>query len=104
MSFDRPSSACTISAATLRFKHIGIDDHITQIFVNGTPIPIPPIDIFANNNINIPVTQGLITSGLNTIVLEVLNDGDWTGMEINGDLLIESCGFVDFTLTDKNGN
>jgi hypothetical protein len=104
MTFNRPSTACTITSATLRFKHIGIDDHITQIFVNGTSIPIPAISIFSNNNVNIPVTQGLITSGVNTIVIEVKNDGDWTGIEINGDLFIESCGFVDFTLNDKDGN
>lgn len=83
-------------------NHIGGDNVIDQISVNSANYPVNfPYSPFTSNA-TIPLAVNDLQIGVNTIIVRVNNLHNWTGMEINGYLELNS--MPDFTLTDKNGN
>lgn len=83
------------------FNHIGGDNYVDQITINTTNHAVNfPYNPFVNN-FNIQLSPTELQIGLNEIVVRVHNLHNWTGLEINGYLELNS--MPDFKLLDKNG-
>jgi hypothetical protein len=72
--------------AELTFNHIGADNSIDAIIVNGTSYPVNySFNPFGSGSLNIGAS---LINGVNEIILSLTNLGQWTGMEIDGNLQV----------------
>jgi len=92
---------CGVTSAVFRFQHIGGDDQINQVIVNGHIYTVSyGYNALFANNVMLPINPAHIVSGPNEIRLRVYNYGSpqypttQTGIEINGFLSIVSAGPV----------
>lgn len=84
------------------FKHVGGDNVIDLITVNNTNYAVNfPYSPFIKNAV-VPLSVGNLTIGINTITVRVENYHNWTGMEINGYLELNS--IPGLKLSDQNGH
>lgn len=82
---------CDIQSAVMQFDHIGGDDVIDQIIVNGNVHTLSPGYDFNppwGAGTSLTVTGDILPMTVNEIVVRVYNYSVWTGMEIKGKLNI----------------
>lgn len=104
MTFDL--DVCEVQSAQFNLDHIGGDNEIIEILVNGSSYPVSFSHTAWGTNVTIPVAAMDIVSGINVITVRVDNEGPetYTGMEINGDLtIVDNNPSPGFWLTYVNG-
>jgi len=93
-----------VQSAEFNFEHIGGDNNIFEILVNGNPYPVNYGFNPFSNGVTLPIVSTDISSGTNTIIVRVNNTEKYTGMEINGNLtIVDNSADPNFWLTYTNG-
>lgn len=92
---------CALTTGIIYFKHIAVDNNTYKIFVNGDLYSVnyqfsPP-----TTNATLDITGSLIP-GSNEIIIEVENQGMWSGININGYLQIGYSGASFCSSTNGN--
>lgn len=98
-------TSCQIVQAGINFTYLNVEENQAQILVNGTPAfsaVFPQQNSFFSGYTGI--ATGLLIQGTNTITIKVTNAQDWTGLAAAGNIYFLSCGLLDATLNDKEGN
>jgi hypothetical protein len=105
--------SCPPASGMLHFDHIGGDDMVQDIIINGFSHPVA----YTFNGmgwgigVNIPVPFGELAAGVNEVIVHVYNWGPTPGsssqfgLEINGNLTVTAAAPVAaFTLTSNGSN
>lgn len=89
MNFRR--EGCNVQSAVINFAHIGADNEVQEISVNGNVHAVSYTFNPFVNNVTIPLAASeIIANGNNEIIIKVNNLSTWTGIEIKGNLTIQS--------------
>lgn len=89
MNFRR--EGCNVQSAVINFIHIGADNEVQEISVNGNVHAVSYTFNPFVNNVTIPLAASeIIANGNNEIIIKVNNSSTWTGIEIKGNLTMQS--------------
>lgn len=93
----------TTTNAAMNFSHIGADDEIQQILVNGNVHAVSYGFNPFSNSVSVPLANGEIIAGWNEIIVKVWNIQQYIGMEINGSLTYQGNATSGFWLSTTPG-
>ncbi|WP_317900145.1 beta galactosidase jelly roll domain-containing protein [Aurantibacillus circumpalustris] len=101
--------SCDVQQTVLKITCSQARYGLVSIWINNTVVhslSVPYPNTFGNLNLIIN-TGGLLTQGQNTIYIRVWDnnyDSQTSGLQIEGDLTINTCAHADIYLNDKDGN
>lgn len=91
------TGTCEVESAVINFDHIGADNHIDQVIINGNIYPVYYTFNPFTNNVTIPLSSGdILVNATNELMVRVYNEhSTYTGMEIAGNITVQTVGAPD---------
>jgi hypothetical protein len=88
---------CEVQSAVIHLDHVGADNTMDQVIINGNIYPVSYTFNPFTNNVTITLLPGdIVVNGNNELIVRVHNDGDtYTGMEIAGNITVTTAGAPD---------
>jgi hypothetical protein len=90
------TGACEIESAVINLDHIGADNYIDQLIINGNVYPVYYTFSPFTNGVTINLTPwDILPNSVNELLVRVHNYGSYTGMEIAGNITVQTVGGPD---------
>jgi hypothetical protein len=87
---------CEIESAVINFNHIGADNYIDQVIINGNVYPVYYTFNPFTNGVSITLSPGDVwPNSTNELMIRVHNLSTYTGMEIAGNITVTTAGAPD---------